>query len=45
MSDKKISYNKYITKVSYEKKNNFTMIKTYKVLINNDIQKIANINK
>ena len=45
MSDTKISYNKYITKVSYQKSNNFTIIKSHKVLINNDIQKIANINR
>ncbi len=45
MSDKKVTYNKYITKVSYQKSNNYTIVKTYKVLINNDIKKISNLTK
>jgi hypothetical protein len=43
MSDKKPSYEKYLTKTTYEKYEKCTIIKKYKIIESSDIRKVAHV--
>ena len=43
MSDKKINYDKYLTKISYERYDKCMVIKKYKVISDNDIGKAIKV--